>query len=677
MKNLKNLLNPQQYEATTTIDGSVLIFAGAGTGKTRVITYRIAHMISKGIAPEKILAVTFTNKASKEMKERVSGLISLKKQPFISTFHSLSLYILRREIHHLDYRKNFSIYDESDQLSLLKKIIKDVWPHLVDKIDIQNVKNAISSYKDKFIHPKTSISQAKSPDEVVNSSIYKEYQIRLKLFNSLDFDDLILTTLVLFEKYPEILEKYQDQFQYIMIDEYQDTNYTQFLLTNKIAKKYGNICVVGDDDQSIYGWRGADSGNILQFDKYYPKTKVINLEQNYRSTKTILEAANSVIKNNVYRRKKKLWSAKKEDKLITLFSFQNAEDESKEIAKTILDYKLRNNLRFSDFAILIRTVHQSRLFEAQLRRSKISYVFVGGTRFFDRKETKDIISFLKFIINPNDEVSLLRIINTPPRSIGITTLKVLNKYCSENKVSLIKAIKNIDTIDAVNKRSASAIKDFMNIVLDYREKFKQIDQNQSSTTLAQLITDFVKDIYYEREVARISEDRSEIESRMQNVYDLIEDIRYFEEQNRDNQSLRQYLNYISLNSGDSKNEPTKDSLTLITLHSCKGLEFPIVFMVGLEDGILPHSRSMDENNGDISEERRLCYVGITRAKNELYLSYCLGRTKYGELTPSNPSRFIKEIPESLIADPQDSYTEEDESKIAQFYLDKMRKLANS
>lgn len=677
MKNLKNLLNPQQYEAATTIDGAVLIFAGAGTGKTRVITYRIAHMISKGIPPEKILAVTFTNKASKEMKERVAGLISLKRQPFISTFHSLSLYILRREIHHLDYRRNFSIYDESDQLSLLKKIIKDVWPHLVDKINVQNVKTAISSYKDKFTHPKTSISQAKSPNEVVNSSIYKEYQIRLKLFNALDFDDLILTTLVLFEKYPEILEKYQEQFRYIMIDEYQDTNYTQFLLTNKIAKKYGNICVVGDDDQSIYGWRGADSGNILQFDKYYSKTKVINLEQNYRSTKTILEAANSVIKNNVYRRKKKLWSAKKEDKPITLFSFQNARDESKEITKTILDYNLRNNLRFSDFAILIRTVHQSRLFEDQLRRSKIPYVFVGGTRFFDRKEIKDILSFLKFVINPNDEVSLLRIINTPPRSIGITTLKVLNKYCSDNKVSLIKAIKNIDSVNAVNKHSVSAIKDFMDIVSDYRKKFKQIDQNQSANTLAQLITDFVKDIYYEREVTRISEDRAEIESRMQNVYDLIEDIRYFEEQDNGSQSLRQYLNYITLDSGDSKNEPIKDSLTLITLHSCKGLEFPIVFMVGLEDGILPHSRSMDENNGDISEERRLCYVGITRAKKELYLSYCLGRTKYGELTPSSPSRFIKEIPESLIAEPQDSYTEEDESKIAQFYLEKMKKITNS
>ncbi len=674
MKNLKNLLNPQQYEAATTIDGAVLVFAGAGTGKTRVITYRIAYMISKGIPPENILAVTFTNKSAKEMKERVGELIRSKKQPYISTFHSFSLYVLRRDIDRLGYRKNFSIYDESDQMSILKKIVKDVWPHLVDKIKIQDVKTAISSYKDKFIHPKTSISQAKNPDEVVNSSIYKEYQNRLKLFNALDFDDLIITTLVLFEKYPDVLEKYQDQFKYIMIDEYQDTNYTQFLLTNKIAKKYGNLCVVGDDDQSIYGWRGADSGNILQFDKYYPNTKIINLEQNYRSTKTILEAANSVIKNNVYRREKKLWSARKEDKPITLFSFPTARDESKEIIKTILDHKLRNNLRFKDFAILIRTLHQSRLFEKQLRHSKIPYVFVGGTRFFDRKEIKDIVSFLKFIINPNDEVSLLRIINTPPRSVGITTLKSLNKYCLDNKVSLIKAIKNIDTIETVNKRSAVAIKDFMKIISDYREQFEKIESNQTSNTLAQLITDFIKDIFYEREVARISDDRAEIESRMQNVYDLIEDIRYFEEQGNDTGSLKNYLNYISLDSGDSKTDMFEDRLTLITLHSCKGLEFPIVFMVGLEDGILPHTRSMDENNGDISEERRLCYVGITRAQKELYLSYCLGRTKYGELSVSSPSRFLREIPDSLIAQPQDSYSEEDMKKIDQFYLEKLKKL---
>ncbi len=672
---LKKLLNQEQYEAVTSIHGPLLVLAGAGTGKTRVITYRIAHMIDKKIDPASILAVTFTNKAAREMQERLKTLIgSGKKKPFISTFHSLGLYILRESIHHLGYRKQFSIYDESDQLSLIKKVIKDVWPHLIDKINVQNTRNAISKYKDGLIDPASAASDAASPDQVVYSSIYKEYQRRLKLYNALDFDDLILLPLLLFQKHPKVLEKFQDRFQYIMIDEYQDTNYPQFLFTRKIAEKYGNICVVGDDDQSIYGWRGADFRNILQFDRHFPKTKIIKLEQNYRSTKTILEAANSVIKNNALRREKELWSAKENDMPITLSVFSDAREEAESTVKTILDHKVRQAKRFHDYAIIMRTNHQTRLFEQSLRKNKIPYILIGGTRFFDRKEVKDIIAYLKFILNPNDEISLMRIINTPPRGIGITTLAALNDYCQTNKISFVKALCETEKIPSLNKKSARSIHEFMELIDAYRQRMN----DPGNPSLVSTIKDFIKDISYEREVTRISENENEIESRMENVYDLIDDIEYFEEHESQNKSIRQYLNQISLAQDETgnKKELSNDTVTLITLHSCKGLEFPIVFMVGMEEGIIPHSRSLDENQGDISEERRLCYVGITRAQDELYLSYALGRTKYGEIEPSHPSRFLKEIPESLIVNAEDIYTPEDESKIAQFYLDKIKNLVN-
>ncbi len=672
---LKKLLNPQQYEAVTSIEGPLLILAGAGTGKTRVITYRIAYMISRNIVPDSILAVTFTNKAAREMQERLKTLIGTgKKKPFISTFHSLGLFILRESIHHLGYRNQFSIYDESDQISLIKKVINDVWPHLTDKINVQLTRTTLSKYKDGMIDPETAANEAKSPEEVVYSSIYKEYQRRMKLYNALDFDDLILLPLQLFQNHPAVLEKFQDRFKYIMIDEYQDTNYPQFLFTKNIADKYGNICVVGDDDQSIYGWRGADYRNILQFDRHFSNTKIIKLEQNYRSTKTILEAANSVIKNNSLRRDKKLWSAKLNDNPITLSVHTDARDEAESTVKTILDHKLRNNRRFHDYAIIMRTNHQTRLFEQELRKNKIPYILIGGTRFYDRKEVKDIIAYLKFILNPNDEVSLLRIINTPPRSIGMTTISTLNSYCQNNKISFIKAVSQIDSIPSIAKKTTQSIKEFMELIESYRHKM-----NNMTDSLTSIIENFIKDIFYEREVTRISENKNEIESRMENVYDLIEDIRYFEEHGSEDKSIRQYINQISLDQDDSSNrkEVADDTVTIITLHSCKGLEFPVVFMVGLEEGIIPHSRSVDENKGDISEERRLCYVGITRAQDELYLSYALGRSKYGNLEPSNPSRFLKEIPESLIVNADEIYSTEDESQIAQFYLDKIKSIVNS
>ncbi len=675
LNNLKNLLNPQQYEAVTTVDGPLLILAGAGTGKTRVITYRIANMIAnKKIPPKNILAVTFTNKAANEMKERIIDLLNNKKlKPYISTFHSLGLSILKEEIHNIGYRNNFSIYDESDQLSLIKKVVKDTWPHLVDKINVQKVKTAISKYKDNIIPPQSCIANANDPDEIINATVYKEYQHRMKQYNAVDFDDLILLPLILFENAPIVLEKFQDRFRYIMIDEYQDTNYPQFLFAKKLAEKYGNLCVVGDDDQSIYGWRGADYRNILQFDTHFPDTKIIKLEQNYRSTQTILEAANSVIKNNALRRSKNLWSACEDDKKISLMIFPTARDEAESVVTFIVDKKIRENLNFSEFAILMRTNHQSRLMEEQLRRNRVPYVLIGGTKFYDRKEVKDIVAYLKFIINPEDEVSLLRIINTPPRSIGINTLEHLNKYCIEHKTSFIKAIGNIDNIGTIQKKSVENIKNFLEIINKYRKKF------ENENKLSDLINEFIDEIQYKKEIVRISEDKNETDSRIENINELIEDIRFYEVEASEDKSLKQYLSNITL-SQDEENKKGKtngESLTLITLHSCKGLEFPIVFMIGMEEGIIPHSRSVDENKGDISEERRLCYVGITRARRELYLSYSLGRTKYGELVPSNPSRFLKEIPQSLIEDYQEVLPEDEESKIAQFYLEKMKDIVNS
>lgn len=673
LDNLEKLLNPQQYEAVTTINGPLLILAGAGTGKTRVITFRIAHMIgNKKIPPKNILAVTFTNKAANEMKERVIELLNNKKlKPYISTFHSLGLSILKEEIHHIGYRNNFSIYDESDQLSLIKKVVKDTWPHLADKINIQKVKTAISKYKDNIVPPQNCVNDANDPDEIINATVYKEYQHRLKQYNAVDFDDLILLPLILFDKSPQSLQKYQDRFQYIMIDEYQDTNYPQFLLAKKLAQKYGNLCVVGDDDQSIYGWRGADYRNILQFDTHFKGTKVIKLEQNYRSTQNILEAANNVIKNNSLRRSKKLWSACKDDKKISLLTFPTARDEAESIVNCIMDKKIRENLRFCDFAILMRTNHQSRLVEEQLRRNRIPYVLIGGTKFYDRKEVKDIVAYLKFIINPEDEVSLLRIINTPTRSIGINTLETLNKYCIEHRISFIKAVANIEKT-GVQRKAVESIKIFLEIINKYRTKFQQDNR------LSELIGEFIDEIEYKKEIARISEDKNEMDSRFENIRQLIEDIKFFEEESLEEKSLKQYLSNITLSQDeDNKKEKSNgDSLSLITLHSCKGLEFPIVFMIGMEEGIIPHSRSVDENKGDISEERRLCYVGITRAKKELYLSYSLGRSKYGEIVASNPSRFLKEIPNSLIEDFQEKLSEEDESKIAQFYIDKMKNMVN-
>lgn len=673
MQNLKNLLNPQQFEAVTTMNGPLLVLAGAGTGKTRVITYRIAYMLSQGIPAENILAVTFTNKAANEMKERVSVLLNTKKtRPHISTFHSLGLHILREEIQHFGYRTTFSIYDEADQVSVMKKVVKDIWAHLYDRINIQDVKTAISNYKCQLLTPDMAQAQAKDPENVIYSSVYKEYQHRLKQFNALDYDDLILLPLMLFNERLDILEKFQDRYKYIMIDEYQDTNHSQFLFTQLIAKKYGNICVVGDDDQSIYGWRGADYTNILEFDRHLKNTRVIKLEQNYRSTQTILEAANSVIKNNVQRRAKKLWSAKKNDSAITLHTFPTPRDEAEEIIKEILDAKMRRNLAFNDFAIIMRTNHQSRLFEEQLRRFRVPYVLIGGTKFFDRKEVKDIVAYLNVIINQQDEVSLLRIINTPHRSIGIHTLEILNRFCNANKTSLMGALRQIDHIPAISPKAVQSIKHFLAIISEYETRFAHNEK------LAPLIKEFVSEIQYEKEVARVSEDRTEIESRMENIENLIEDIRYFEE-NEDNRSLRQYLSTMILsNTEKSPEEKLKDSnLTLITLHSCKGLEFPIVYLVGMEEGILPHSRSIDENNGDISEERRICYVGITRAKDELHLSYSLERTKYGETVHSLPSRFLSEIPESLITAAKSYESPEDNSKIAEFYLKKLKQLANS
>ncbi|MEW6535693.1 MAG: UvrD-helicase domain-containing protein [Candidatus Auribacterota bacterium] len=675
-KNLDSQLNPEQYKAVTTINGPLLVLAGAGTGKTRVITFRIAYMISEGIPAKQILAVTFTNKAAKEMRERIGKLLPNKTaKPHISTFHSLGLHILRQDIQHLGYRPNFSIYDEADQQAMMKNIVHDVWPHLIDKIDIPAVKTAISKYKESFIDPKEAENKAATPVELVNATIYREYELRLKHFNAVDFDDLIILPLRLFSEHPVILEKFQDQFHYIMIDEFQDTNYPQFRFTQQIASKYNNICVVGDDDQSIYGWRGADYKNILEFDRHFPNTTVIKLEQNYRSTMSILEAANSVIKNNLMRRQKKLWSNKQNNKKLTLLTYATAREEAESVVQHIIDQKLRKNFAFKDFAILMRTAHQSRLFEEQLRKSRIAYAMIGGTRFFDRKEVKDIVSYLKLLMNPNDEVSLMRIINTPPRGIGLTTLAALNEYCKKNKSSLMDALKKAETLPELNKRSVIAIQEFLDIIAKYRSRV-----DDSSCNLAELLVEFIKDIKYEKEVARVSEDRDEISSRMVNVYDFIDDVRYFQSKDDNDKSLRNYLSSITLNPANDKNqedEQKKDELTLITIHSCKGLEFPIVYLVGMEEGKFPHSRSIQENEGDISEERRLCYVGITRAKDELYLSYALGRNKYGDIEPAYPSRFLKEIPEHLIESDDLSVSEEDESKIAEFYLQKMKNIVNS
>ncbi|MBN1063688.1 DNA helicase PcrA [Clostridium botulinum] len=635
---LKSLLNKEQYEGAITIDGQLLILAGAGSGKTRVLTYRMAHMIEDmGIAPYNILAITFTNKAAKEMKDRVISLIGSKAENmWISTFHSTCVRILRREIDKIGYTSNFTIYDTSDQKVLIKECMKLL--NINDKdISDQEILSKIGKAKDTMQTAQSFMRQNESNfREKKIAEAYEMYQRRLKENNALDFDDLIFKAVELFKSNPEVLDFYQNKFKYIMVDEYQDTNGAQYELIKLLASKYKNICVVGDDDQCIYQWRGADIQNILDFEKDYPNAKVIKLEQNYRSKSNILNAANVVIVNNANRKSKVLRTEQEAGDKVKIYRAFSDSDEGDFVSKQIAEIKSKENKEYKDFAILYRTNAQSRIFEESLRRLGIPYKIVGGTRFYDRKEIKDILAYLKAIVNPRDDVSLKRIINVPKRSIGDATVSKIKEFANSFELDMWDALMEVRTIPTLTPRNANNIEVFTNLM----EEFMSLSE---TAPISVLIESILKDTGYLKQLEASKE--IEDKSRIENLKELVSDAVDFEKNNED-KSLAAYLEKVSLVQDTDKIEEQEDTIVLMTVHSAKGLEFPVVFMVGMENGIFPGNMSF-EKESEMEESRRLCYVGITRAKETLFMTSAEVRRVFGRTVAYSQSDFINEIKPDL------------------------------
>ncbi|MET3697677.1 ATP-dependent DNA helicase PcrA [Bacillus oleivorans] len=634
-------LNDQQKLAVKTTDGPLLIMAGAGSGKTRVLTHRIGYLlVEKGVNPYNILAITFTNKAAREMKERLQKIVALAaEEMWISTFHSMCVRILRRDIDRIGYNRNFSILDTTDQLSVIKGILKDL---NIDskKFDPRMLLGSISSAKNELIDADTfEQNQGGYYDELV-AKVYKEYQKRLRKNHALDFDDLIMITIKLFDRVPEVLGYYQRKFQYIHVDEYQDTNRAQYMLVKKLAQRFENLCVVGDSDQSIYRWRGADIANILSFEKDYPKAKVILLEQNYRSTKRILQAANTVIANNLHRKSKNLWTENSEGNKIAYYKALNEQGEAQFVAGKINELVKSGEYSSSDIAILYRTNAQSRVMEEVLLKSNISYSIVGGTKFYDRKEIKDILAYLRLISNPDDDISLERIINVPKRGIGASSLDKIANYAAQRDMSLYQALGEVDFIGLSPKITQAAA--------DFHQFINQFSNMQDYLSVTELTEEVIEKTGYEEMLK--AENSLEAQSRLENLEEFLSVTKSFEERNEDDKSLIAFLTDLALVADIDRldEQDTNDgNVTLMTLHSAKGLEFPVVFLLGMEEGVFPHSRSLMEED-EMEEERRLAYVGITRAEEQLYLTSAEMRTLFGRTNFNLESRFIKEIPADLI-----------------------------
>jgi len=646
-------LNPEQRQAVKTVDGALLILAGAGTGKTRVITSRVAYMIAKGISPDSILAVTFTNKAAHEMQERVRELVPKFKsagkngniqKPTICTFHSLCVRILRRHIEKLGYKKNFVIYDESEQLGVVRRLLS----HISDKSkkpDPYMVLSLISRWRNSSAD---SLNSADADTAALAKHLIKNYKQTLKASNAVDFDDLILLVLQLFQEHPASLEECRDRYRYIMVDEYQDTNGSQLNLINSLACEHRNFCVVGDDDQSIYGWRGAEVANLLDLEKYFPEVKIVKLEQNYRSTNAILNAANAVIKNNSQRREKKLWSNKGDGIPITVWEFRDDEEEAQAIVEEInYNYGIKK-IRWSDHAILFRTNQQSRSLEAALRKADIRYNLVGGQSFFDRKEIRDFVSYLKLFLNPDDDTGLLRIANVPSRGLSNATMEKLLQLSQERKCSVFSVMRDKDALEGFRVRTTDAILDFVELIQVHHNKLMQPVIAHPERPLKAWSSTWLAEVELFREIRRIEKNEESAENKVRNIIDLLDtmDPDFIPTDRPIDERLHRYLEHISLDRDNADSEEGRDMVTLITMHSCKGLEYPYVYIAGVEDGLIPHSRSKVE--GTLDEERRLFYVAITRAQLALTMSHCEYRKKYGEQIPGNPSPFLKEIPEDLL-----------------------------
>ncbi len=639
MEQLLNKLNPMQKKAVLSTEGALLLLAGAGSGKTRVLTHRIAYLINKDIRPFNILAITFTNKAAKEMKERVNSICAEGSQVLVSTFHSLCVRILRSHIDKIGYTNKFTIYDADDAERLIKDIMKE-YKINDDVLSSKYVLSQIGRQKDKLITP-TAFSQNVGSDfkKKLIADIYIAYENRLKANNSLDFDDLIFKTVQLLANNIDVLDYYQERFKYIMVDEYQDTSTSQYMLIKLLANKYKNLCVVGDDDQSIYGWRGADINNILDFEKDFNNATVIKLEQNYRSSKTILEAANFVIKNNFGRKEKSLWTENEQGSLINYEKCNSDREEATFIAKEI-SKKIKEGYSYKDFAILYRTNSLSRLLEEQLVFSSIPYKLYGGVNFYGRKEIKDIISYLKVLENPNDDISLKRIINVPKRGIGDATILKASEYAEENNISLFEALSKAEHIADLGRKTKSVL-DFYNIMVCFKEKSEKLN-------VADLIDYILEETGYLEELKK--EGTDEALGRISNLEEFVSKaVEYEESKNDEDKSLTRFLEEVSLVADIDNMEEGEDVVTLMTLHSSKGLEFPVVFIAGFEEGIFPTYRAIiSDNPSDIEEERRLLYVGITRAKKELYLTNAKSRLQHGRYVSNAPSSFFKELPKDLI-----------------------------
>lgn len=636
--NLKELLNKEQYEATTTIEGPLLILAGAGSGKTRVLTYRIAHMIEEqGIYPSQILAITFTNKAAGEMKERVRALVGeMVEGMWISTFHSSCVRILRREIDKIGYNKNFTIYDSYDSKTLIKQCMKELNINEKDITD-REIIGAISNCKNDLISSeKFKIDNENDFRKNKIADAYVLYSKKLKANNALDFDDLIYKTVELFRNHDDVLEFYQRKFKYIMVDEYQDTNESQYELVRLLASGHKNICVVGDDDQCIYEWRGANIRNILEFEKDFNNTKVIKLEQNYRSQGTILQAANEVIKNNSRRKNKTLRTEKQLGEKIKVYRAYSDKDEAAFVASTIKKTVNENKRSYKDFAILYRMNSQSRIFEEFFRKNSVPYRILGGLKFYDRKEIKDIMAYLKLINNPLDDVSLQRIINVPKRAIGDTSVARIVDFANQTGECLFNALLDASFIPGLSSRSISSINKFINLMNGFIEAKEEF-------TVSEIIKKVLDDTGYLKGLEK-SNDPEEL-SRVENIKELVSEAVDFES-NSDDKSLESFLEKVTLVSDIDNYDQEADSVVMMTVHSAKGLEFPEVFMVGMENGIFPSDICLQKFE-EMEEARRLCYVAITRAEETLYVTSAETRLIFGRHVSYPPSDFIDEISPGL------------------------------
>ena len=638
MQEILEGMNEEQAKAVKHTDGPLLVMAGAGSGKTRVLTHRIAYLLSeKEVAPMNILAITFTNKAAKEMKERVTKLVGDQAREIImSTFHSLCVRILRRDGDKLGIDRNFAIYDASDSQTAVKEAfrINNVDPKVFNP---KAVKYAISDAKNKLITPKVMKQQANDYGEEKIAELYETYETILKKNQALDFDSLIMETHFLFQKNPEVLHYYQNRFQYIHVDEYQDTNKAQYELVKQLAARFQNLCVVGDSDQSIYKWRGADIYNILSFEEDYPNAKVILLEQNYRSTKKILQAANTVIENNQSRKPKDLWTENDDGTEIKLFKALDERDEARYVINQVQELNRTKGTRYKEMAILYRTNAQSRAVEDVLVKSDIPYQIVGGTKFYDRKEIKDLLAYLRLITNPHDDISFQRVVNVPKRGIGKTSMEKLQMHAEINDLSLFDAVKESD-FTGMSKKASNQLNLFREMIEDWQ-------QQQEFLNVTDMVEQVLSRSGYEAELMK---DRSiESQSRLENLEEFKTVTKQFEETSED-QTLISFLTDLALISDlDNTDEETKDKLTLMTLHAAKGLEFPVVFLVGMEENIFPHTRSLFDME-EMEEERRLAYVGITRAERDLFITHATSRTIFGRTQYNERSRFLDEIPFELI-----------------------------